>query len=46
LKILNFTHHVSDDFKAMDIPHMTFIQELLPAVTQMATPITRNHNAK
>jgi hypothetical protein len=38
LKILNY-HHVSDDFKAMDIPHMiSFIQELLPAVTQMATP--------
>ncbi|OUD36751.1 M28 family peptidase [Flavobacterium sp. FPG59] len=32
-----FYHHVSDDFKAMDVPHMTsFIQELLPAVTQMA----------
>lgn len=32
-----FYHHVSDDFKAMDITHMTsFIQELLPAVTQMA----------
>ncbi|WP_338646262.1 M28 family peptidase [Flavobacterium sp. KS-LB2] len=32
-----FYHHVSDDFKAMDIPHMTsFIQEFLPAVTQMA----------
>ncbi|MDX6182086.1 M20/M25/M40 family metallo-hydrolase [Flavobacterium sp. Fl-77] len=36
-----FYHHVSDDFKAMDIPHMThFIQELLPAITQMATTPT------
>ena len=33
----DFYHHVSDDFKAMDIPHMTsFIQELLPAITKMA----------
>lgn len=32
-----FYHHVSDEFKAMDIPHMTsFIQELLPAVAKMA----------
>jgi hypothetical protein len=31
-----YYHHVSDDFKAMDIPHMTsFIQELLPAITNM-----------
>lgn len=37
-----FYHHVSDDFQAMDIPHMTsFIQELLPAVTQMANSPTR-----
>jgi hypothetical protein len=37
-----FYHHVSDDFKAMDIPHMTsFIQELLPAVAQMANSPTR-----
>jgi Zn-dependent M28 family amino/carboxypeptidase len=37
-----FYHHVSDDFKAMDIPHMTsFIQELLPAVTQMANTPTQ-----
>ncbi len=32
-----FYHHVSDEFKIMDIPHMTaFIQEFLPAVTKMA----------
>lgn len=38
----DFYHHVSDDFKAMDIPHMTsFIQELLPAVTQMANTPTQ-----
>ncbi len=37
-----FYHHVSDDFKAMDIPHMTsFIQELLPAVTQMVNTPTQ-----
>ena len=37
-----FYHHVSDDFEAMDIPHMTsFIQELLPAVTQMANTPTQ-----
>lgn len=36
-----YYHHVSDEFKAMDIPHMTsFIQELLPAVTQMASSPT------
>ncbi|SHG44508.1 Peptidase family M28 [Flavobacterium micromati] len=36
-----FYHHVSDEFKAMDISHITsFIQELLPAMTQMVnTPI-------
>ncbi|BFM42426.1 M28 family metallopeptidase [Flavobacterium sp. CFS9] len=33
----DFYHHVSDEFKVMDIPHMTsFIQELLPAVTKIA----------
>lgn len=32
-----FYHHVSDEFKLMDIPHMTsFIQEFLPAVTKIA----------
>ncbi|MEZ7497408.1 M20/M25/M40 family metallo-hydrolase [Flavobacterium sp. Arc3] len=32
-----YYHHVSDEFKVMDTGHMTqFIQELLPAVTQMA----------
>jgi len=31
-----FYHHVSDEFKVMDIPHITaFVQELLPAVTQI-----------
>nr|WP_314897498.1 M28 family peptidase [uncultured Flavobacterium sp.] len=36
-----FYHHVSDEFKAMDLPHMTsFIQELLPAVTQMTNAPT------
>ncbi|MBB1192278.1 peptidase M28 [Flavobacterium sp. SOK18b] len=36
-----FYHHVSDDFKAMDVPHMTsFIKELLPAVTQMANTVS------
>ncbi|MEP6806269.1 MAG: M20/M25/M40 family metallo-hydrolase [Flavobacterium sp.] len=34
----DFYHHVSDEFKVMDIPHMTsFIQEFLPAVTKIAT---------
>jgi hypothetical protein len=33
-----FYHHPSDEFKVMDIPHMTsFIQEFLPAVTQIAS---------
>ena len=33
-----FYHHPSDEFKLMDIPHMTsFIQEFLPAVTQIAS---------
>ena len=32
-----FYHHVSDEFKVMDISHMTsFIQEFLPAVTKIA----------
>jgi hypothetical protein len=36
-----FYHHVSDEFKLMDIPHMTsFIQELLPAVTRISTSPT------
>lgn len=36
-----FYHHVSDEFKVMDIPHMTsFIQEFLPAVTKIATSQT------
>ncbi len=37
-----FYHHVSDDFKAMDIQHMTsFIQELLPAITKMTNTPTQ-----
>lgn len=37
----DFYHHVSDEFKVMDIPHMTaFIQEFLPAVTKIATTPT------
>ncbi|WP_281231782.1 M20/M25/M40 family metallo-hydrolase [Flavobacterium gelatinilyticum] len=33
----DFYHHVSDEFKIMDIPHMTaFVQELLPAVTRIS----------
>lgn len=33
----DFYHHVSDEFKVMDIPHITlFIQELLPAVTAIS----------
>jgi len=37
----DFYHHVSDEFKVMDIPHMTaFIQEFLPAVTQIANTQT------
>jgi Zn-dependent M28 family amino/carboxypeptidase len=43
-----FYHHPSDEFKLMDIPHMTsFIQEFLPAVTQItssdAQEITMNN---
>lgn len=38
----DYYHHVSDEFKAMDIGHMThFIQEMLPAVTQMANSPTQ-----
>ncbi|WP_055091658.1 M28 family peptidase [Flavobacterium aquidurense] len=37
----DFYHHVSDEFKVMDISHMTsFIQEFLPAVTKIATSST------
>jgi hypothetical protein len=37
----DFYHHVSDEFKLMDIPHMTaFIQEFLPAVTKVTTSPT------
>jgi aminopeptidase-like protein len=33
----DFYHHVSDEFKVMDIPHMTaFTQALIPAVTQIS----------
>ncbi|WP_433813832.1 M20/M25/M40 family metallo-hydrolase [Flavobacterium johnsoniae] len=38
----DFYHHVSDEFKVMDIPHITnFIQELLPAVTKISTSPTQ-----
>lgn len=38
----DYYHHVSDDFKAMDIEHMTqFIQEMLPAVTTMTNSPTQ-----
>ena len=38
----DYYHHVSDEFKAMDIGHMThFIQEMLPAVTKMANSPTQ-----
>lgn len=37
-----FYHHPSDEFKVMDISHMTsFIQEFLPAVTQIASSNTQ-----
>ncbi|MTH17404.1 M20/M25/M40 family metallo-hydrolase [Flavobacterium sp. LC2016-01] len=37
----DFYHHVSDEFKVMDISHMTsFIQEFLPAVTKIASTPT------
>ncbi|MBF4465792.1 M28 family peptidase [Flavobacterium sp. LC2016-12] len=43
----DFYHHVSDEFKVMDIPHMTsFIQELLPAVTQIASTPTEEITMK
>ncbi len=43
----DFYHHVSDEFKLMDIPHMTkFIQEFLPAVTQIATTPTQEITMK
>jgi hypothetical protein len=33
----DYYHHVSDEFEAMDIGHMTkFIQEMLPAMTKIA----------
>ena len=36
-----FYHHVSDEFKVMDVPHITsFIQEFLPAVTKIAVTPT------
>jgi hypothetical protein len=36
-----YYHHVSDEFKAMNIPHMTsFIQELLPAIIKMVNSPT------
>ncbi|MDR7209118.1 M20/M25/M40 family metallo-hydrolase [Flavobacterium piscis] len=42
-----FYHHVSDEFKLMDIPHMTsFIQEFLPAVTLMAASPTEEITMK
>lgn len=38
----DYYHHVSDEFKAMDIVHMTsFIQEMLPAVTAMTNTPSR-----
>jgi hypothetical protein len=38
----DYYHHVSDEFKAMDIGHMThFIQEMLPAVTKMTNSPTQ-----
>ncbi|WP_316636413.1 M20/M25/M40 family metallo-hydrolase [uncultured Flavobacterium sp.] len=37
----DYYHHVSDEFKVMNIPHMTsFIQEFLSAVTEIATTPT------
>lgn len=42
-----FYHHPSDEFKLMDIPHMTsFIQEFLPAVTQTANSKTQEITMK
>jgi hypothetical protein len=41
ISTFDFENHVSDEFKVMDIPHMTaFIQEFLPAVTQIANTQT------
>ncbi|KQO33368.1 peptidase M28 [Flavobacterium sp. Leaf82] len=38
----DFYHHVSDEFKVMDVPHITsFIQEFLPAVTKIAISPTQ-----
>ncbi|CAM3682476.1 M28 family peptidase [Flavobacterium chungbukense] len=38
----DFYHHVSDEFKLMDIPHITaFTQELLPAVTKISVSPTQ-----
>ncbi|MBE8727649.1 M28 family peptidase [Flavobacterium hungaricum] len=38
----DFYHHVSDEFKVMDIPHITsFTQELLPAVTKITDSPTQ-----
>jgi Zn-dependent M28 family amino/carboxypeptidase len=38
----DFYHHPSDEFQVMSIPHITkFIQEFLPAVTQIATTSTQ-----
>ncbi|OXA81332.1 Peptidase family M28 [Flavobacterium aquidurense] len=43
----DFYHHVSDEFKVMDIPHMTsLIQELLPAVTQISSTATEEITMK
>ncbi len=43
----DFYHDVSDEFKVMDIPHMTsFIQELLPAVTQITSTPTEEITMK
>jgi hypothetical protein len=43
----DFYHHVSDEFKVMDISHMTsFIQELLPAVTQISSTPTEEITMK
>ena len=42
-----FYHHVSDEFKVMDLPHITrFIQEFLPAVTQMTSSPTHEITMK
>lgn len=43
----DFYHHVSDEFKVMDIPHMTsFIQEFLPAITKIASTQTEEITMK